>query len=449
MPTARRPAARPYLACWAALAAAWLTAPAARGQVVATWTGATGNWSNPALWSTNPNFPNNGTPPGTTYAATVNGAGALTLDQAITLDGLTFQAGTLSGPNTLTVNGPMTWAGGSIGSTGIVGTIVANGPASLTGANGTMTMAGGQLTLNGGATWSGGGMSMQASSITIPAGATFAITGNNALQTGTSLGGSINNAGVLRKQGGTGTTTLGSQTTLNNSGTLEVLSGTLALPHGIQDSLFGLANTGTATVGPGATLSGRLTNLSGGLLQGTGTISGTAPEQLDCRSGSTLAPGPGPGILTSTGAVSMSAGSHFAVELNGNAPGTGYDRLSLGTTGTIFLGSTLDVSLGYAPAAGDALAIILGSGTGTQVTGTFANAPTGSTIPVGSFGGQNYGARITYTPRAVTLDNFQVLPVPEPGSLGLAAAAATAGVGVWVRGRRKSRANDFAMTNAE
>jgi hypothetical protein len=41
-----------------------------QGQVIATWTNSTGNWSNPANWSTNPKVPNNGT--GTTYSVTIN-----------------------------------------------------------------------------------------------------------------------------------------------------------------------------------------------------------------------------------------------------------------------------------------------------------------------------------------------------------------------------------------
>src|SRR5437879_3794428 len=94
--------------------------PAIAQPVTATWNGTSGNWSNPALWSTNPYYPNNGNPPGVTYNATVNGTvtGAiLTVDQPITIQALNFSSGTLpargtiSGSSPLTLNGPFTWSG--------------------------------------------------------------------------------------------------------------------------------------------------------------------------------------------------------------------------------------------------------------------------------------------------------------------------------------------------
>ena len=43
-----------------------------RADQTATWNGTTGNWSDFTKWSTNPNFPNNGTPAGTLYDAIIN-----------------------------------------------------------------------------------------------------------------------------------------------------------------------------------------------------------------------------------------------------------------------------------------------------------------------------------------------------------------------------------------
>src|SRR5439155_15898469 len=142
------------LLCGTALMLVTITfSSAGQAQVItATWTGASGNWTNPALWSTNPNFPNTGNPPGATYDATVNGAGTLTLDAPIAVRGLTLQAGTVTGANGLTLSGPLNWSGGTLGGTGPT---AAGGGLVLSGA-GTKTLDGRALTVGGSAsTWSG------------------------------------------------------------------------------------------------------------------------------------------------------------------------------------------------------------------------------------------------------------------------------------------------------
>jgi hypothetical protein len=68
-------------------------APAAlQAQTTATWNGTTGNWIDVARWSTNPNFPNNNTPPGTTYNAIIGAAGTytVTLNTGVTVSNLTL-----------------------------------------------------------------------------------------------------------------------------------------------------------------------------------------------------------------------------------------------------------------------------------------------------------------------------------------------------------------------
>jgi hypothetical protein len=75
---------------WSVLTGAGILAAAAsasHGQVTATWlSAASGNWSDPTRWSSNPDFPNNN---GTTYTAVINATGAaygVTVDQSIILD---------------------------------------------------------------------------------------------------------------------------------------------------------------------------------------------------------------------------------------------------------------------------------------------------------------------------------------------------------------------------
>src|SRR5687767_12393091 len=59
----------------ALVAAAALTAAPARGATTANWLGASdGNWIDPTRWSTNPAYPNNGTPAGVTCDARIAAA---------------------------------------------------------------------------------------------------------------------------------------------------------------------------------------------------------------------------------------------------------------------------------------------------------------------------------------------------------------------------------------
>src|SRR5580658_4621948 len=67
------------------------------GDTAAAWnTDAGGDWATASNWSTNPNYPNNGTPSGTDYAATIAATGSqfygVTIDSNITVDSLTLNS---------------------------------------------------------------------------------------------------------------------------------------------------------------------------------------------------------------------------------------------------------------------------------------------------------------------------------------------------------------------
>src|SRR4051812_9758505 len=78
--------------------ATWCAVLAARAMSVHAGTSATwnspvdGSWSDAAKWSSNPNYPNNNSPAGTTYDVSINAGGtyALTQDVPLTLDSLTI-----------------------------------------------------------------------------------------------------------------------------------------------------------------------------------------------------------------------------------------------------------------------------------------------------------------------------------------------------------------------
>lgn len=93
------------------------------GQVVATWTDASGNWSNALNWSSNPAVPNNGG--GISYNVVINGTGSdtVTFDASGTIisgltigQGETFQDKGLTPTLTtgsLSNNGTITWGSGA------------------------------------------------------------------------------------------------------------------------------------------------------------------------------------------------------------------------------------------------------------------------------------------------------------------------------------------------
>jgi len=70
----------------------------AHADVQATWNGGSGDWSNSSLWSTNPNYPNNGTPSSVNYTAAINQPGTgpyqVTVSTNVTVDGITVDSPT-------------------------------------------------------------------------------------------------------------------------------------------------------------------------------------------------------------------------------------------------------------------------------------------------------------------------------------------------------------------
>jgi len=117
---------------------------------------------------------------------------------------------------------------------------------------------------------------------------------------------------------------------------------------------------------------------AGALLRGIGTIKG--PVSVS----GTLAPGNSPGTLTTTGTVTMQAGSTYLEDINGRGTGTGpgnYSRLLVTGASSQFIasGATLEPDLvnitgtntytPYAPALGDSFRIVTADG---GIVGKFA-----------------------------------------------------------------------------
>jgi hypothetical protein len=172
-------------------------------------------------------------------ATTISG-GTVNFVRNVDLAALSFTDGTLSGNGDVTVEGPLAWSSGVMSG---LGRTVARGSLSLNAPGFDDLLLQGRLLVNAGtATFTGGGMSVTGgAALDNLAGATFLIQGNAALH-GSVAG--FDNAGDFRAAAGSGTTTV--QLAFNNSGTVEVESGTLSFNDGVS--------TGAMHVRSGATL---------------------------------------------------------------------------------------------------------------------------------------------------------------------------------------------------
>jgi hypothetical protein len=224
-------------------------------QTNLNWTGggADSNWTTTANWGGSA-YPNNGQPTaGDSYNATVNGNFAPVLNSDITLNSLSYSAGTLSGSGDLTINGPFDLAGGNLlGS----GTITLNGGGFLNGGNLSQPMAN-----SNNATLTLGGLESNSANavLTNSAGATFVMPGSAFLNANTGIG-VFNNAGTVQKTSGSNSDI---EWTFNNARNVSVISGTLDLKGGGTD-------TGSYSVSSGALL-----DFVGGVRSVNGAVTGS------------------------------------------------------------------------------------------------------------------------------------------------------------------------------
>ena len=219
------------------------------------------------------------------------------------------------------------------------------------------------------------------------------------------------------------TTANGPSITFNvGLGTVPVAGPDLAISAAISGAGAGITKTGAGTL----TLSGTnpytgATLVNGGtlLVNGSQPASAVTVNSISTLGGTngtvgtvsvaggTLSPGVvngGSGILNS-GNVSFTATSAYKVDLNGTAPGTGYDQLN--ATGTVALGpfAILDVTMGawLTPAVGSTFVIIRST---NAISGTFASLPEGAIDVVGGLSFQvsykNGNVTLTYVAATAT-----------------------------------------------
>ena len=113
-----------------------------------------------------------------------------------------------------------------------------------------------------------------------------------------------------------------------------------------------------------------------GALRGSGTVS-----DVNVASPGIVSPGTSPGIL-STGNIAFVSGTSFVAELNGAAPGSGYDQINV--TGTVDLGNaTLVATLGT-PATPGQVYTLIENDSNDAITGTFNSLAEGATVTIGA-----------------------------------------------------------------
>jgi hypothetical protein len=288
---------------------------------------------------------------------------ALSLASAVNTNGiLALAGGTLGGAGTLSVNGLLNWSNGSI-----VGTVnvATNGLVVLAGASGTDSLLAGLIT-NAGILRLASGNLQSFSAASGVGGSLFNLPGglvdaqaDVSIDWNGSGSPQFLNQGTFRKSGGTGTTAL--NLTFNNTGALDVQSGTVSVNNGgAGGGSFTVAAgsvldfTSSYTVKAGGVLTGAGTNQ---LSNGTFTLNGSLTDTHALLAGATLAGTnavlDGPLIWTNGGiAATLTMTTNGLLVLEG-ADGTDYSFSGVLTNaGTVQLASGNLLSSGAARSSG-------------------------------------------------------------------------------------------------
>jgi len=337
------------------------------------WSASAGkSWHTPGNWDSNPHLPASCdaviiNPSGgssiVTYsqntttvnslvsnAAFVVSGGTLLLSNASQINNtLTLSNGTLGGNGNLSLN-QLVWSGGTLAGTGTTsmqlgGTVQINGSAAK-------YLDSRILTLSAGATWSGTGgiIASNGAIINNPSGTLFDIQNNLSFSCGSGTSPTINNAGTLYKSAGAGVATIAA--TLNNTGTVRALSGTLTLSGGIAQLSGNSLNGGAWEVGPNSSLN---ITAGGNILVNHGSItlngSGSTFNKCDLladneglfniiggRNFTTV------GNLANSGTVTVGSGSDF--EVSGALSGTGNLNVNGILTANSIVQNTLTIGAG-------------------------------------------------------------------------------------------------------
>lgn len=259
----------------------------------------------------------------------------------------------------------LSWTAGEIRGPGVV-RIPTGGTLLISGAISKFLSSGGTLNIAGTATWTGTGDirgALSGSSINILAGGIFDVQNDVPIVVVSGSGYSINNAGTFRKSIGTGTTSI-LDWSLNNTGTIDVQSGTLSIGNS-----FNQTDPAARILLRGGTISkSSALTIQAGSLEGTGTVT------AEVQNHGTISPGESAGKLTFNGNLTYFSDAHTRIELGGLTPVTHFDQIVV--NGAVTLDGALEVNLIdagqglFTPAAGNVFEILTATG---NISGAFAS----------------------------------------------------------------------------
>jgi hypothetical protein len=154
---------------------------------------------------------------------------------------------------------------------------------------------------------------------------------------------------------------------------------------------------GTTTLSGGTLSATGLVDIQGGVVAGSGTISGNVSNAGQ------FSPGTSPGTLNVTGNYTQTAGGVLNVDIDGGAPGAGFDQLKI--TGTATLDGVLNISVNddYLPTLGTTFDIL----TFGQRSGDFATIH-------GLVQSSGLVLSKSYTATSLRLQVIQEAPTPTP-----------------------------------
>jgi hypothetical protein len=300
-----------------------------------------------------------------------------------------MSGGTINGTSNISITGPFTWSGGTLGTSG---TTTANGGITFSG-NGDIYLSTGTLSIPLGQTaaftTSGASPSFyMGSGATVTNAGTWNLQNDASVQNNGGSAGTFTNSGLFEKTGGTTTSTI--SVPFNNTGTVSANTANLSFTNSFTQT------AGNTFLNGGTIQTSNPLSIQGGTVTGTGTITGTGSATIS-NSGGTLSPGVGTTVGSialasgSSGAYSQGAAGSFNVKLGGTGAGQ-YD--TLGATGAAALSGTLNGTLinGYTPALNDTMTIL----TAGSVSGKYST----TNLPSLATGLQ---WKVTYNPASVVL----------------------------------------------
>lgn len=329
-----------------------LSTPAAHATSY-NWTG-----NSSIAWSLASNWSPVGIP-GAADSVTIKGNATVDLATNITVASLTMSPGAvLQGSGTVTVANTLTSTDATFagsGSLNIPSSAVANLNNTSIGTNLKRRLTNsGRVNLNSGALILGATFTNNASgTLEVKDGATIGWTGASVPP--------IQNAGLLTKTAGTGTSTI--NTPVSNSGTVRLVAGTVSFSGGYtQTAGFTSLDGGNMSVKGGL-------GLQGGVLNGSGRITGDVNNL-----GGTISPGHSPGTITIDGNWTQASNGTLNMEIAGATADTQYDQLVVNGTATLNGTMSLVLLNGYMPSNGTSYQLITYysvSGNFTSTTGLF------------------------------------------------------------------------------